>query len=386
MKIVKISLFKNNKPFRLGFHSAQTLRTSPDSIIVWLEFENGISGYGESIPRTYVTGESCSTVVVVIRDLFSPILLSNEINTIDDVEIILNELENECLKSNTLQYNSALGGIDIALLDALGKFQKCSVGSFLGDVENKDVPYSLSIPFLPPQRIEELFNQLQKHKFEYIKVLLGKVERENIERVSLARSLFGDHVDIRVDVNGKWTFDQAISNLENLKNFGLTAVEQPLAKDNIDGLQKLKKAIGIPLIVDESMCSLSDARNLVEREACDILNIKISKCGGLLRSRQIADFAQSQNMLCQLGAHVGESQILSEAGKFFALTKSNITHFEGCSFLLFENLSGKNQFQVKSINEDEFSNSGLGIGEENLQLIKRHCSPIVELGSKPQSI
>ncbi len=385
MNIVKISLYQYNEPFKLRFHSSQTLRTKAESIIVRLEFKNGISGYGESSPRTYVTGESCSTVVQVIQNCFSPILFSYAINTTDDVERVLNELENECLKRDIFHYNSALGAIDIALLDALGKLQKLPITNFLGSIVRKKAPYSISVPFLPPEKIRELFFRFQEFNFKYVKVLLGEVESENLKRVSLIRSLFGGNIDIRVEANEKWTFEQAISNLEKLKKFNITAVEQPVAKDDIEGLQRLKKAIEVPIIVDESMCSLSDAKRLIEREACDILNIKISKCGGLLRSRGIAHFAQSQGIPCLLGAHVGETMILNAAGKSFALTTPNLLHFEGLSFLLFKDLWRNSQLEIKSKREDGVSRFGLGIGLKNQQLIIKHCSPIVELVGKREA-
>jgi len=366
----------------MGFHSPQTLRAHAESIIVRLEFENGISGYGESTPRTYVTGEDCSTVVRVIQNFFSSILLSHEIYTIDDVEGVLNELERECFKRNILHYNSALGAIDIALLDALGNLQKVPVTKFLGSIVREKALYSISIPFLPLQKIKELFFQLPKLNVKCVKVLVGETESENIKRVELIRSLFGNNVDIRVEANGKWTFQQAVSNLEKFDKFNITAVEQPVAKDDIVGLQRLKKTIKIPIIVDESMCSLSDARNLIEKDACDILNIKISKCGGLLRSRDIAHFAKSQNISCQIGAHVGETEILSAAGKSFAFTIPNLIYFEGASFLLLEHSYSNNQFEIKNNREDGVSNYGLGIRLTNQKLIMKHCLPTVELSDK----
>jgi L-alanine-DL-glutamate epimerase-like enolase superfamily enzyme len=382
MKIVKISIYQYTKPFNLVFHSPQTLRSRSESIIVRLEFENGISGYGESTPRIYVTGEDCSSVLQVIQNFFSSILLSHEIHTIDDVEGALNKLESECIKKNILNYNSALGTIDIALLDALGKLQKVPVTNFLGPIVREKSLYSISIPFLPLKKIKELFFQLPKSNVKYVKVLVGEAESENIKRVKLIRSLFGNNVDIRVEANGKWTFQQAVSNLEKLETFNITAVEQPVAKDDISGLQRLKKVIKIPIIVDESMCSLSDAKNLIEKEACDILNIKISKCGGLLRSMAIAHFAQSQNIACQLGAHVGETEILSAAGRSFAFTIPNLIYFDGASFLLLEHSLSKNQFEIKNKKEDEVSNFGLGIKSTNQESIMEHCIPIFELSDK----
>lgn len=379
MKIVKINHYKYTKPFRINFHSTQTSRTGAKSIIIRLDFENGISGYGESTPMAYITGEDCSSVVKVIQNYFSSLLFSHEIYTIDDVKAVLNQLESECLKNNVLHYNCALGAIDIALMDALGKLQKVPITNFLGPLVRENATYSISIPFLPLKKIEELSLQLPRWDVNDVKVLVGEVENENIERVRLIRSLFGNNANIRLENNGKWTFRQALSNLEKLAKFKPTAVEQPVAKDNIAGLQKLKKSIKIPIIVDESMCSLSDAKNLIEKDACDILNIKISKCGGLLKSREIAHFAQSQNISCQLGAHVGETEILNAAGKSFALTTSNLIYFEGASFLLFEETYRNNSFEIKQPKEDRPSKSGLGITSKNHQLIMEHCLPIVEL-------
>ena len=383
MRIVKINLYKYDEPLKLEFHSTQTLRTSAESIIVQVEFENGILGYGESAPRTYVTGEDCSTVPLVIRSCFSSILFSHEITTIDNVDRLLNQLESECHHRNISHYNSALGAIDTALLDALARFQKLPVTNLLGSIVRKRAPYSISIPLLPLKSIQQLFFQLPKlDKVKYVKVLVGGVESENVERVGLVRSLFGDDVNIRVENNGKWTFQQAIGNIDRLQKFNITAVEQPLAKDDIEGLRRLRKATGIPIIVDESMCSLSDAKRLIEREACDILNIKISKCGGLLRSKRIADFAKSQSILCQLGAHVGETEILREAGRSFALTTPNLVYFEGCSFSPFEDEWRSDQSEIKGNNEVGLPNFGLVTAATAQQLVEKHCSPILELSIK----
>jgi L-alanine-DL-glutamate epimerase-like enolase superfamily enzyme len=123
-------------------------------------------------------------------------------------------------------------------------------------------------------------------------------------------------------------------------------------------MQEIRHKTGIPVIVDESMCSLSDAKNLIDMGACDIINIKISKCGGLLRSRQIRNFALSRNVRCQVGAHVGETSILGKAGLHFAMTTKNLFCFEGYSQLLFED-SWKDFLNAQS--ENSFANCGLGV-------------------------
>jgi muconate cycloisomerase len=180
-------------------------------------------------------------------------------------------------------------------------------------------------------------------------------------------------MEIRIEANGKWSRDQAISNIEKLKRFNISGVEQPVHRDDIEGLQNIRAVTGMPVIVDESICTLSDAKHLIENEACDIINIKISKCGGLLRSKRIADFARSRNVLCQVGAHVGETDILNKAGEYFAMTIPNLFYFEAFASLLFENGWEKGNIKKGDQGKLNFSNFGFK-GDLTDQSLKLLCS------------
>jgi len=372
MKVTKITLLKCNSPFKYHFHSSHSIKHQTESIIVILQFNNGISGYGESAPRVYVTGESLSTVIQTIQNYFSNILFETEVNSVEDIENTLSLLEEECIHKNINAYNSALGAIDIALLDAFGKFRGIPFHEFLGPIEKGSISISLSIPFLHNTVIKELYHKFKIFEPDSLKILLGSIENDNIERVKLIRSLFGSQTEIRIEANGKWSLKQAVSNIEKLKRFNISGVEQPVARNNIKGLQKIRTITGIPVIVDESMCTLYDAKHLIEMGACDIINIKISKCGGVLRSKQIRDYAHSKNVLCQVGAHVGETEILSTSGKYFAMTTQDLFCFEGFSHLLFDN-SWINHIKSENGEADPFSNNGLGVELTN-QNLKFVCS------------
>ena len=372
MKIIKINIFQCNTPFKFSFHSPHIHRIQADSIVVELQFNNDVSGYGESAPRPYVTGETSSTVINTIDNQFSKILFHQEIHSLEDVENTLNLLEKECCDKNSAAYNSALGAIDIALLDALGKFQGVPLHHYLGPCAGDKISCSLSLPFYHHTIIKELNHKLKILELDSIKIIMGKVEDDNIERVKLIRSLFGDKVEIRIEANGKWSRNQAISTIGKLKRFNIAGVEQPVAGSDIEGLREIRHVTGIPVIVDESMCTLHDAEHIIEMGACDIINIKISKCGGLLKSKQIKNFAQSRNVSCQVGSHVGETDILSRAGQYFAMTTRDLFCFEGFSHLLFEN-SWKNHIKNQTGETDSFLQSGLGFELTN-QKLKPVCS------------
>ncbi len=359
MKILRINLFQCNAAFKFSFHSPHTIRAQADSVVVELQFDNHITGYGESVPRPYVTGESPSTVTNTIKDYFSKILFQREINSLEEVKRTLDALERECHERSISAYNSALGAIDIALLDALGKFQGVPLHHYLGPIVKGRMACSFSVPFLKTTELEKLSHKVINLRLDSLKIIMGEVEKENIEKVRLIRSLFGDHIEIRTEANGKWLTRQAISQIEKLKRFNISGVEEPIAIGDIEGLQEIRKRTGMPVIVDESMCNLSDAKKLIEAKACDIINIKISKCGGLLKSKEIREFAESRNIPCQVGTHVGETDILGEAGRYFAMTTRNLFCFEGFSHLLFED-SWEEHFQKRSSKETSL-NSGLNV-------------------------
>jgi muconate cycloisomerase len=357
MRISNLRVYQSARPFEISFESGQAFRTKGESVILRMEYDNGTVSYGESAPRIYVTGESVSSVAGLILNVFAPLLLNRPAGTLKDVKSTLNDLEAHCLQRSLHPCNSALGAVDIALLDGLGKLEEKPVSFYLGPALNSRPAYSVSVPFLPVEQIRQLHSRFRHYPFTHIKVLLGGATSWNVERVALLRSLFGEGVDLRVEVNGKWTFEQAVANIEALKRHRISAVEQPLPARDIEGHCRLREKCGVRLVADESFCTLSEAEELVERGACDILNIKVSKCGGLLRSKAIADFAHSRNVPCQLGAHVGETEVLTAAGRHFSATVDLLWMDGGYSFLLFKGGGGKRSAAVSKTP----STAGLGV-------------------------
>lgn len=366
MKINRIEVFYCDTPFKNGYHSPHIFRISAESIIIHIQFDNGISGYGESAPRPYVTGETTESVAALIHDHFFILLSGQEIASVNDIEEILYALEDECRENNISSYLSALGAVDIALLDGLSKSLEMPLSCLLGPIVSEIITYTLPIPLLPVDVIRKIPKYLTGTEFDSVKVLMEESVAKNMERLELIRSIFGTTMEISIEANGKWTYQQAIDNLNKLKEFNVAAVEQPVHSSDLGGLRKIREIIGIPVIVDESMCTLSDAALLIDSGACDMLNIKISKCGGLLKSKNIAEYALSKGVSFQLGTHVGETDVLHRAGQSLALVSPNIIHFEGFSSLLFENVWDENSL-TKEMNDHDSSEAG--IANQSLKMI-----------------
>jgi muconate cycloisomerase len=121
--------------------------------------------------------------------------------------------------------------------------------------------------------------------------------------------------------------------------YGISAVEQPVAKENFRGLKRVSESVPIPVIADESVCFEQDAKNLASQEACQIFNLRLSKCGGILAAARIYEIGRKKGINAQLGCQVGETGILAAAGRHLA-TSLELLYHEGsyASYLLEEDI------------------------------------------------
>jgi muconate cycloisomerase len=166
----------------------------------------------------------------------------------------------------------------------------------------------------------------------------GEDDRASVGRI---RRILGRRFDLRIDANEAWRCRDLEARLAPLLPLGISSLEQPVPHAEVDGLAPLRGRLGVPLMLDESLCSLSDAERAVEQGTCDLFNIRLSKCGGFVPSLRIAAIAQRAGLGYQLGCQVGETGILSAAGRHFATSVAGIRYLEGSfdRFLVAERLT-----------------------------------------------
>jgi len=119
------------------------------------------------------------------------------------------------------------------------------------------------------------------------------------------------------------------------------SIEQPVRHEDVEQLAEIRPNLSIAVMLDESLCSLSDGQHAIDHGLCDLFNIRLSKCGGLINSVKLAVMAQQAGLGFQLGSQVGETGILSAAGRQFATTIGGWLAAEGSfdNFLVKERLT-----------------------------------------------
>jgi muconate cycloisomerase len=199
----------------------------------------------------------------------------------------------------------------------------------LGPVQTPRVRYSGVIATDDIESVKQNAAFMAKFGVGDVKVKVGASLESNLEILATARAILGEQVTLRIDANCAWNAEETLRQLEAMQAFSLTGVEQPVPGEDIAGMRAVTAAKLVPVVADESLCSLEDARTLIREQACDIFNVRISKCGGLINAGRIDRLAREAGLACQLGAQVGEAGILSAAGRHYATRSQGVCWCEG---------------------------------------------------------
>ena len=318
-------------PFNRAFVHSKTSRSTSDSVVVRLTGSDGVKGYGEGLPRHYVTGEDIAGVVETLRgELGREVMKLYFESGLGAVEQVRSFIEGRVgrvpRESGVVAWNATLCALELALLDWTFKRSGESISTWLSPIRGH-VAYTGIIDASDPQGARAMAERYVRAGFRNLKVKVGL--DDDVSRVKAVRDAAGEDVAIRVDANGAWSAPEAVEALDRLRMFRIAAVEQPTPASDLEGMRRVREETCDTVIADESLVTLDDAFDLIREKACDVFNVRISKCGGLLSSLRIAELALESGIRVQVGAQVGETSILSAAGRHLAAHLREVEYVEG---------------------------------------------------------
>jgi L-Ala-D/L-Glu epimerase len=315
-------------------------------VIVKVIDSDGRGGFGESLPRSYVTGETTESMIARIREHLAPRLFSQSFvpgwETFEYLQSVVSEWTRpEERQSSIAAWNAAFCAIELALLDWSLRADHCALADLLPPARY-EVVYSGVISADAPDDAAALAKRMARSGIRQIKVKVGTIDDE--ARLEAVRKAVGVEVELRADANGAWSADEAIEQLQRLARFKLQSIEQPVRADDLAGMKRARQESGVAVMADESLVTLDQARLLIELGACDYFNIRLSKNGGIGARLAIARLAQEAGIKIQVGAQVGETGVLSAAGRTLAAHLPTLAFAEGSfgTWLLAEDVTFEN--------------------------------------------
>jgi len=166
-----------------------------------------------------------------------------------------------------------------------------------------------------------------KRGVRIIKIKLGQNAAEDVERVRGIREAVGSSVLLRIDANQGWSYEDALFALTAMAPYKIQFCEQPMRHWNDDKLPALVKQSPIKIMADESVFNHHDARRVIAAGACDYVNIKFAKSGGISEAQKIHDVCRQHNIPCMMGGML-ESRVALTAFGHFALSHNNIIFYD----------------------------------------------------------
>jgi L-alanine-DL-glutamate epimerase-like enolase superfamily enzyme len=284
-------------------------------VVVKISTDYDVVGWGESSPSERVTGETSETVMKALDRIAPKLIGMCPLRIEQDVE---------CMDSVVQGNPAAKAAIDMALHDILGKTAGKPLFMLIGGYRCQ-VLTDLTLGLESAKEMAQDATKAVKQGFKALKVKVGINPAEDVERIRLVRQAVGRDVQLRVDANQGWMPKQAVEVLPKIERFDIEFVEQPVPAEDVNGLAQVRKNSSIPIMADESVHSPQDALTLIRAEAIDLINIKLMKCGGLLKARKIAAVAEAAGIQCMIGC-MGESGLGIAAASHLAAAIKNIEY------------------------------------------------------------
>ncbi len=303
------------QPLRLKLKTtirhASAVRRESES--VWIKvWRNGKAGFGEGCPRPYVAGDDLDQSVRWVRENF----VSGNIPFTSWVDLKRWVEENDKLIDI---YPSAWCALETAMLDLFTQENNCSIESFLGlrDGQNRG-RYTAVLGDDERWKFIHLADQYLVRGFSDFKIKInGSLEKDQ-EKLNILLDLCRQHkterVRIRLDANNLWNGfpEKAASYLKALK-VPVFAIEEPVGPRAVDDICRIAGETGLPIILDESLCTSADLALYAGLPIRFIANIKISRVGGLIRALKLIDQLKALGWPIIIGCHVGETSLLTRA-------------------------------------------------------------------------
>jgi len=190
------------------------------------------------------------------------------------------------------------------------------------------VPVVGVVDIVPPPQAEAMAKDLVARGYRVIKVKIGLDAQQDLQRVKSVRKAVGDGIRIRVDGNQGYDRATAMWVFARMEEVGLEWIEQPLPHWDLEGLQALCQRLDTPVAVDESVHTPEDAMRVIRTDAADVVNIKVTKCGGIDRSQKIAAVCAAAGIPCYVGGCIETHPGVAASVHFYAATPNIVSAAE----------------------------------------------------------
>lgn len=316
LTVIAVRHHRHHAPLLRPFVTAARRTEAVEYVVAEIELRGGAIGQGSAAETVAVTGESAHSIAAALAGPLRAAL--------EGVTGSIGELAariDGALEGAT----SAKAALEVALHDAWAKAAGKPLVELLGGRLEDGLMNDMTISLEEPEVMAGHARTAIAGGEQILKIKLGHDIEEDRRRLDAVVEA-APGARLRLDANQGWTPEQAIAIISGFERDGLPIdlVEQPVAARSIEGLARVAAAVELPIMADEAVWTAEDARRLVDADACDLLNIKLAKTGGIRGALEIADIAREAGMECMVGAMM-EPRISITAAAHLAIAHPAVT-------------------------------------------------------------
>ncbi|HOO55990.1 MAG TPA: dipeptide epimerase [bacterium] len=352
-----VHTFKLTIPLKRKYTEAKQDYETVENILVSVNTDLGIVGWGCAAPDEIVTGETIENTYQLIREKIAPGLIECPATHLNKYFQMIEQLSPGA--------PAARAAIDIAIYDFWSKHLNCSVSDLIGTYRSS-IPTSITIGIEDVQTTLDRAKEVVEEGFRIIKLKCGRDPEEDIERVKAIKKELGEQITIRIDANQGYDLKQAKKVIKSLKD-DIEFIEQPVDAKDIDSLAKLAAESTLPVMADEAVLNTNDAIEVFNR-GIPLINVKLMKSGGLTEARRICDLAYSLGKKVMIGC-MDETHISMAAAAHLALSHPAVEYADLDGHLELDQHIVGNGIIIEKGNVYVTKNPGLGV-EVRKKLLK----------------
>lgn len=317
MTITSTEIYRYSIPM-VPFTIATGTMHFAQNIFIRIHTSEGITGVGECSAFPMITGETQATCFEMAKEFAA--LWKNK--NAAEIKERINELHQFTAGNHT-----AKSAFDMALYDINARFAGLPLYKFLGGTEKKKLRTDLTVGIHPPEEMARQAKQFVDKGVGILKIKVGKNIQHDIDAIQQITQSVGNIIPLRIDANQGWTYEDAVKVLTALKNYNIEFCEQPMRRHDDDLLPALINISPIKIMADESVFDHYDAKRLIQAGACDYVNIKFAKSGGIMEAEKINKVCEEKQIACMMGGML-ESRIALTAFAHFATAFENVRFYD----------------------------------------------------------
>jgi L-alanine-DL-glutamate epimerase-like enolase superfamily enzyme len=306
--IVAVDAWPLTLPMREPFEIAGGAQVRVENVLVRVRLKGGTVGFGEAAPLPAFNGATQASTLAAVRAAGPDLLGQDAARPARLARLIEERLGRQ---------GAARAGLEMAALDAWARHARFSLWSYFGGAEAR-LATDVTVAIVPPEEAARAARRIARLGVKTIKIKVGREPADDIERV-LAVAKAAPRARLLLDANQGYTSGQALRVLSALKRRGVRPMlfEQPVAKDDWDGMARVDREGGVPVAADESVSGREDAWRMAKRRAASVVNVKLMKYG-VAEAVEVAGVARAAGLGLMIGAMIESSLGLGCAAQLAA--------------------------------------------------------------------